>query len=119
MTICLHLSLLTSLFYASTSNSTTTGVTLTTPHPSNSTFPQHPTSPPPYPCFPISRHFTTPRPFFLDCTAAILLLPDSVALGIFHTSGPIDDYSLPIQKTSGTCRVIVDLVSVVAEEKGS
>lgn len=50
-----------------------------------------------------------PSPLFTDCTAAIALLPPLTASSPFHNGPPDDPFQLPVEKTSGTCTVRVEL----------
>ena len=59
------------------------------------------------------------RPQFTDCLLAIRTLPLSSNIGYFHNSGADDAYKLPVIKTMGTCKVTVQLISVLAEDEGT
>lgn len=51
-------------------------------------------------------------PFFLQqhvCERAILQLNDTLTQGVFHHGDPDDEFSLPIQKTVGNCRVTINM----------
>ena len=50
------------------------------------------------------------RPTYQDCSAAIRLLPDSLEPGAFHTVGLANQFKLPVNKISRTCKIYVRLV---------
>lgn len=71
------------------------------PHPSH-----HSNPPPP----PLSNQTTT------NTAKPCLELPSNHIIGIFHTTGPPDQFSLPLQKTSGSCSVEVRIQSGFSKE---
>ncbi|KAL2047652.1 hypothetical protein N7G274_000694 [Stereocaulon virgatum] len=50
------------------------------------------------------------RPLFDDCQMAIHHFPVSPLPGDFHTGPPLDIFSLPVERTYKTCRVLVELI---------
>ena len=51
------------------------------------------------------------RPTYQDCSAAIRRLPDSLEPGAFHTIGLADEFKLPVNKISRTCKIDVRLMN--------
>lgn len=62
-----------------------------------------------YQCFPATLSI---RPLFDDCQIAIRLFPVSPNPGNFHTGPPSDMFSLPIERTYKTCKVIVEFIQM-------
>ena len=90
-------------------------IALTLSAPSNATIPVQSN----YQCFTSPQGYQprASRPTFPDCKATIQQLPDKGAeIGRFHTGGATDDYKLPFDTATGTCKVGVDLVNAAGEE---
>ena len=63
----------------------------------------------PITCFPKPRSkYYIPPPYFQNCAQALRQLPQTEAIGTFHTHGAYDQYRLPITKSSGPCTVLVE-----------
>ncbi len=51
-------------------------------------------------------------PFFLQqhvCENAILQIKDNLTIGIFHHGDPDDEFSLPVSRRVGNCKVTIDM----------
>ena len=59
-----------------------------------------------------------PPPTYPDCAAALVQLPADAALRHFHSGRAVPEESnLPIEKTYGPCRVVIDLVDRAKEDQ--
>ncbi|KAL2045693.1 hypothetical protein N7G274_002123 [Stereocaulon virgatum] len=84
------------------------------PHPSNHTPPALNSDPICYSENPVSI-----IPNAADCYNLIASLPSSPEIGTFHHGGRDDDYRLPHQQHSDSCKVLVDLRGLVLEAKAT